>query len=432
MIPYRQDKPLLQLQQDFVDLRFGMFIHYNMATFQDREWGDPGQPASMFDPRALDTDQWATAAQSAGMTWGCLTTKHHDGFCLWPTETRSAHSKLDVVRAFADSFRAAGLRVALYFSILDLREEIGHFNVTPDKIQLIKDQLAELLMNYGDIDLLILDGWDAPWSRITYEEIPFHEIYRHVKDLQPNCLLSDLNAGKYPDAGLYYTDVKAFEQNAGQELPAESRLPAYSCVTLTDGWFWKNGDDRKPLKSAKQVVEEWLIPQNERHCNLILNAPPTPDGQLADNVLERLAEIGQMWMHPGAAAKVSPSQVITKPNLATGRPIRATSAADTIGPDQANDGDFESYWTPDTGAHGGAIEVFLSPGTKFNRIVVVSDGKTGCYSAMGESDAWIKLVDTANPAAVQINDVPVATADRIRFSFSGTPRIYEIGIYLEP
>jgi alpha-L-fucosidase len=63
--------PLLDLQQRFVDLRFGMFLHFNMATFQDREWGDPTSPADLFRPTALDTDQWAVAAQSVNMTWGC-------------------------------------------------------------------------------------------------------------------------------------------------------------------------------------------------------------------------------------------------------------------------------------------------------------------------------------------------------------------------
>ena len=70
----RRGLPLLELQQRFVDLRFGMFVHFNMATFQDREWGDPRSPADLFRPTALDTDQWAAAAQSANMTWGCLTT----------------------------------------------------------------------------------------------------------------------------------------------------------------------------------------------------------------------------------------------------------------------------------------------------------------------------------------------------------------------
>src|ERR1043165_2879087 len=85
--PYRHDRPLLELQQRFLDLRFGMFIHFNMATFQDREWGDPAGPTEAFDPTNPDTDQWAAAAVSAGMRYASLTTKHHDGFCLWPTKS---------------------------------------------------------------------------------------------------------------------------------------------------------------------------------------------------------------------------------------------------------------------------------------------------------------------------------------------------------
>jgi alpha-L-fucosidase len=122
-------KPLLQLQQEFMDLRFGMFIHLNMATFEQREWGDPKASPKLFNPAHLDTDQWAQAARSAGMTYGCLTTKHHDGFCLWPTKTTSpsvsdATFNHDVVKAYSDSFRRHGLKVCLYFSILDLRAHI--------------------------------------------------------------------------------------------------------------------------------------------------------------------------------------------------------------------------------------------------------------------------------------------------------------------
>src|SRR6201987_3360862 len=114
----RRGRPLLDLQQRFVDLRFGMFVHFNMATFQDREWGDPTSPADLFYPSALDSDQWAAAAQSAGMTWGCLTTRHHDGFCIWPTKTRAASVgktslSTDGVRAYVNSFHRAGLRVGL-------------------------------------------------------------------------------------------------------------------------------------------------------------------------------------------------------------------------------------------------------------------------------------------------------------------------------
>jgi alpha-L-fucosidase len=119
-----------------------MFVHFNMATFQDREWGDPTSPADLFRPTALDTDQWAAAAQSANMTWGCLTTRHYDGFCIWPTKSAAANvgqtlHSTDIVRAYVNSFRKAGLRVGLYYSILSQRDDIRHFNVTSVKVQLI-------------------------------------------------------------------------------------------------------------------------------------------------------------------------------------------------------------------------------------------------------------------------------------------------------
>src|SRR3984885_9415095 len=372
----RRGRELLELQQRFVDLRFGMFLHFNMATFQDREWGDPASSPDLFHPTALDTDQWAAAARSANMTWGCLTTRHHDGFCIWPTKTAAASvgqasSSIDVVRAYVDSFRKAGLRVGLYYSILSLRDDIRHFNVTPAKVQLIKDQLTELFTNYGEVDVLITDGWDAPWSRITYEEVPFHEIYEHIKNLQPDCLICDLNASQYPPGGLYYSDVKAFEQNAGQKVPEGSDVPALSCVTLTDGWFWKQRDADGNLKAVTTIVDEWLEPLNRRQCNMILNAPPTREGLLSPNVVSRLEEIGKAWRYAGPVAKLNEHAVITTRNLAMGKPIHASSSPDTVGPDEANDGDFHSSWHLEEGPTSGWLEVDLRKQESFNTVSLV-------------------------------------------------------------
>ena len=446
----RRGKPLLELQQKFLDLRFGMFLHFNMATFQDREWGDPSSPADLFHPTALDTDQWAAAAKSANMTWGCLTTKHHDGFCIWPTATsgtsvRQTQHKIDVVRAYVDSFRKAGLRVALYYSILSKRDNIRHFNITREKIQLVKDQLTELFTNYGAIDALIIDGWDAPWSRITYEEMPFSEIYRHIKSLQPDCLVSDLNASQFPSGGLYYSDLKAFEQNAGQKVPHESDLPAFSCVTLTDQWFWKQADINGHLKPTATVVDEWLVPLNRRHCNLILNAPPTREGRLAPNVLARLEEIGRAWKHPGPTEKIGEHVVITTQNLATGKPITASSYPDTVGPDLANDGDFHSSWNLDDGVTSGWLQVDLKKQQSFNVVSLVEpvgrwenykESRIKSYKFQRSSGSgWTTLVEGNVPAAVTIHRIPRVTASQLRLvieASADTPHIAEIGVYDEP
>ena len=443
-------RPLLDLQQRFVDLRFGMFLHFNMATFQDREWGDPTSPPDLFCPTALDTDQWAAAAQSANMTWGCLTTRHHDGFCIWPTKTAAAsvrgtsHST-DIVRAYADSFRRSGLRVGLYYSILSLRDDIRHFNVTPAKIGLIKDQLTELFTGYGEIDILITDGWDAPWSRISYDEVPFNEIYQHIKSLQPDCLVCDLNASQYPPGGLYYSDVKAFEQNAGQKVPDSSAVPALSCATLTDRWFWKQQDVNGRLKAATTVVNEWLEPLNRRHCNLILNAPPTREGRLAPNVLRRLEEIGQAWKHPGPMAKLSEHVVITSRNLATRKPIHASSYPDTVGPDQANDGDFQSSWYMDAGQTSGWLEVDLTRQESFNAVSLVEPvGRSEDYPKSRirnyrfqhwNGDRWITLAGGETPAPTTVHRIARVKSRRVRLllePLDAMPHIADIGVYDEP
>lgn len=447
---YTDSKTLLQRQQAFLDLRFGMFVHFNMATFQDREWGDPNGLIEAFDPDGLDTDGWAKAALSANMKYGCLTTKHHDGFCIWPTATKVASilqtpRRIDVVKVYTDSFRSHGLTVGLYFSILDLRNDIRHHNVTPEKVALIKAQLTELLSNYGQIDLLIFDGWDAPWSRISYEEVPFGEIYALVKRLQPGCLISELNASQYPPSALYYSDIKAFEQNAGQHLPSESEIPAQSCVTLTDGWFWKQSDADAELKPADRIVNQWLLPQNQRHCNLILNAAPNRHGQMSPNVLARLAEIGRMWQPTAPLPPLSASTVITTANLATNQPIHASDSPDTVGPDLANDGNFHSAWRLPDGETDGWLEVQLPPGTSFNTLVLCepigaySDYKTSRIKRYtfeaADGQSWRELASGDSSLPVRIHTIPRATADRVRLRITTTnpsAHVSEIGIYDEP
>ena len=238
-------KPLPELQQAFVDLGFGMFIHYGMPTFMNQDWSDPNAPLSLFESPDFDANQWAQAAKSANMTYGCLTTKHHSGFPIWDTKTTSYNimntpMKRDVVKAYSDAFRKAGLKVMLYYSILDTHHGIRPNQITPDMIKMIKDQITELLSNYGEITALVIDGWDAPWSRISYDDVPFEDIYHLVKSLQPNCLVMDLNAAKYPTDALFYTDIKSYEQGAGQFISKEhNQLPALACLPLQKTGFGK-------------------------------------------------------------------------------------------------------------------------------------------------------------------------------------------------
>ena len=448
--PMLRGKSLIELQQEFLDLRFGMFIHLNMATFEQREWGDPQASPQLFNPAHLDTDQWARAARSAGMTYGCLTTKHHDGFCLWPTATSSPSVKdaafqRDIVRAYADSFRRQGLKVCLYFSILDLRADIRPYQVTRQKINMIKAQLTELLTGYGEVTALIFDGWNASWSRLTYDQVPFREISDHIKKLQPNCLVTDHNAGQYPGAALYYTDIKQYEQHAGQKIPAESLVPSQSGTTLQSEWFWKQDYPAQELRPVREIVEEWLVPFNERHCNLILNVAPNRDGRFDQNALDRLAEIGQAWKHPGPTPRLEPSVVITTPNLAFARRSFASSSSDGYGPDLANDNRFSSYWSPDDGQTSGWLEIAFDSPTAFNTVAIVEPRYISQYGAESriasyhvqrwDGRKWVDIVSGRAPVAFEIHQFGRVAAEQVRLILEGSgkvPGIADFAIYDEP
>lgn len=437
---------LLKAQQAFLDLRFGMFIHLNMATFQDREWGDPTRPASLFNPSKLDTDQWARAARSANMGFGCLTTKHHDGFCLWPTRTRSmnvAQSPFrgDVVRSYVDSFRKAGLKVCLYYSILDLRADIRPHQITPEKIALIKAQLTELLTQYGPITAIILDGWTSAWSRIPYDELAYRDVYDTVKRLQPDCLITDHNADRYPATALYYTDIKQYEQHAGQKIPPNSPVPSQSGTTLQADWFWKTSFPTAELASAREIVSEWLEPFNDNHCNFILNVAPNREGRFDDNAVARLAEIGTLWRNKGPAPAVPDSIPITTPNLAEDVPAYASSSGDTSGADLAADGMQKTHWSADRGQTSGWIELRLPHPVAFDTVSVVAPVDSSAESVKSVVDyrveidqggRWVPIVPDHRLDRVGLHRVKRTQARKVRLTMTGQDlQIAEFGLYDE-
>ena len=213
------------LQKKFINLRFGTFIHFNSATFQfhnnpdiidweyDHENGDlPRQfpfDEKDFNPTAPEyCKQWAKIAKSAGCQFAALTSKHHEGFDLWPSDytdhcVRNATNKTDVVAAYLDAFRSEGIVAGLYFSVLDLTAQTGHRSCTAAQKEKIFGQVTELLTRYGEIPFLIVDGWNAPWGGPSYEMLPFEELDHLVKSLQPDCMLMNIGC----QDGLSGTDV---------------------------------------------------------------------------------------------------------------------------------------------------------------------------------------------------------------------------------
>jgi alpha-L-fucosidase len=214
---------------------------------------------------------------------------------------------------------------------------------------------------------------------------------------------------------------------------------------LTDGWFWKQQDANGGLKPVATVVGEWLEALNRRHCNLILNAPPTREGRLAPNVVSRLEEIGKAWKHPGPMAKLSEHVVITARNLATGKAIHASSYPDTVGPDQANDGDFRSSWYIAEGQASGWLEVDLGKQESFNVVSLVEPvGRRKDYQQSRirsfrferwDGTQWVVMTGRGTPTPTTILRISRVSSQRVRLLLDSSremPHVAEIGLYDQP
>ena len=433
---------LHQQQQDFVDLKFGMFIHFNIPTFMDEDWADPDASPSIFDPKKLDCNQWAIAAKSANMSYGALTTKHHSGFCIWDTKTTdynvmNSPLKRDVVKEYSDAFRKQGLKTMLYYSILDTHHKLRPGFITQKHIAMVKQQLTELLTKYGEINALIIDGWDAPWSRISYDDIPFAEIYKHIKSIQPNCLVMDLNAAKYPAEALYYTDIKSYEQGAGQHISKETnRLPALSCLPINSSWFWKSDFPSKPVKDAAKLVNDHIIPFGKAYCNFILNVAPNRDGLLDANALAGLKEIGMMWKNDGQSNKLPDADTpIIYHNLAKFKPANASWSDDMWIMDFANDDNFKTSWVSNKSIKNPWFEVVFGEPTSFDQITL-AEGKTGFSKYRLEffsNNKWTQIYSGTSTDKIKVHSFsPGFKADKIRILIESTdssPSIAEFGVY---
>jgi alpha-L-fucosidase len=437
------DKALIDLQQQFVDLKFGMFIHFNIPTFMNHDWADPDASPSLFNPVKMDCSQWAKAAVSARMTYGCLTTKHHSGFCIWDTKTtpynvmNSPFGK-DVVREYVDAFRKEGLKTMLYYSILDTHHKLRPGYITREHIDMVKSQLTELLSGYGEIDALIIDGWDAPWARISYEDIPFGEIYHLVKRLQPNCLLMDLNAAKYPAEFLFYTDIKSYEQGAGQHISKESnQLPALSCLPLNSSWFWKSGFPTTPVKDPAVLVNDNLEPFSRSYCNFILNVAPNRDGLIDTNALSALKKIGELWRDDEAAHPLPACDApVISTNIAKHKPVNSSWSDDMWIMDFGNDDNFRTAWRSNPEVKIPWYEIDFPKEETFNTIIVYDTQQSiQRYKIVYEQDGkWETLFSGENNKRAKIHRFDRIRGCKVKLiieQYAVPPSIAEFGIYDE-
>lgn len=441
-------KSLHELQQDFVDLKFGLFIHFGMGTYLNHDWADPDCSPQKFNPKKLDCNQWASAAEKAGMTFGCISVKHHNGFCMWDTKTTdysvmNSGVKKDVLKEFTDAMRKKGMKIMFHFSILDLHEKILPNHIDKEKnTKLIKEQLKELLTNYGPVTAVMIDGWDAPWARISYDEIPFEEIYSYIKSIQPDCLVMDLNGAKYPADALFYSDIKTYEQGAGQRIDgATAWLPSMACDHLQPTWFWKDTFPTMELPSAESIVNDNIIPKNKVGCTFILNVAPNTDGLLDENGVKRLEEIGEIWKNDGKSVKLAdaPAPIIST-NFAKNRHATGSWSYDCEIHDFANDDNFSTSWISNTVVESPWIMIDLGSPKSFNTISLSfeNDFNLDSYALdYRQGDKWVEIFngEAITPRRVKIHRFDTIEGDAVRLRTTKPQNaevaIAEIGVYDE-
>ena len=312
----------------WAEARFGMFIHFGLyATLGRHEWVQkyekirPEDYAARylprFNPDLFDAKDWVRRAKAAGMKYMVLTTKHHEGFCLWDTKTTDfkitkTQFGRDLVREYVDACREAGIRVGFYYSIIDWHHPEFHVDkIHPLSVILKKDELAkenakrdmakyraymteqvtELLTAYGKVDVLFFDFTHPGYheqgmnGREDYES---EKLLALVRRLQPQIIVNDRLGLKDTVGGW---DMKTPEQVIVPKCPTFNGEEIYweTCQTFSGSWGYFRDEDT--WKSPRQLLDI-LIDSVSKKGNLLLNVGPTARGQFDGRACERLDAMG--------------------------------------------------------------------------------------------------------------------------------------------
>jgi alpha-L-fucosidase len=310
------------------EARFGMFIHWGLYAIPAGEWGgktshgewirtsaqiplkEYDKLKESFNPTKFDARAWAKLAKAAGMKYITITTKHHDGFCLFDSketdwDVMSTPFKRDIIKEMADACKEEGITLCFYYSIMDWH----HPDYTPRRdwetwdtkgadydryVAYMKAQLKELLTNYGPIGVLWFDGqWEGNWNDERGKDL-----YDYVRSLQPDIIINSRVGRAGGDWGLdgesgppeMIGDYATPEQTIPDEVP--EGVDWETCMTMNGHWGYNRAD--KDFKTTQDLVRK-LADIASKGGNFLLNVGPTAEGEIPAESIERLQAIGR-WM----------------------------------------------------------------------------------------------------------------------------------------
>lgn len=436
-----------------------MFVHFTVNTFTDKEWGYGDESESVFNPTDLDCRQWARVAKDAGMKGIIITAKHHDGFCLWPSQYTEHSVKNsawrngqgDVLRELRAACDEYGLKMGVYLSPWDRNSAVYG---TPEYLDYYRNQLRELLKNYGDIFEVWFDGangGDGYYggaretrkidNKTYYDWKNTHSI---VRELQPAAVMfSDagpdvrwvgnergmgsitnwclLNKDEMYPGGDFAAILGEGHENGNYWVPAEVD------VSIRPGWFNHEAQDTA-VRSPENLMELYYSSVG-RNSNLLLNVPPDRRGLLHENDIESLMSFKKL-RDEEFKTDIARNKNVSSPAL-RGRDYSAANV---------NDGDPETYWATKDQATTGELIIDLGSETEVNRIVMQEYIELGqrvqefTVSAL-KGDTWEKIIDGTTIGHKIIRKFPVEKTSQIKISITKSkacPVISNVELYRSP
>src|SRR5574344_948134 len=329
-LPKETEAQKAERMQWWTEARFGMFIHWGLYALPARhEWVRHNERITNeeyqkyfdhFNPDMFDPHIWAKMAKEAGMKYVVLTTKHHEGFCLWDskyTDYKAPNTpiKKDLLREYVDAFRAEGLKVGFYYSLIDWHhpdftiDRVHPLRLDPGKDtdeayarlnkgrdmskyrQYIKDQVTELLTNYGKRSVIWFDFSYPGKNGKGHEDWDSEGLLKMVRKLQPGIIVDDRLDLKDVEGGWDFTSPEQYKVDKWPEYNGK-RVPWETCQTFSGSWGYYR--DENTWKSPAPLVE-LLIESVSKGGNLLLNVGPTARGVFDQRAQDRLKAMGE-WM----------------------------------------------------------------------------------------------------------------------------------------
>jgi alpha-L-fucosidase len=456
-------KPLLPVpspaQLAWQEMEMVAFVHFTTNTFTDLEWGYGDEPESVFNPTEADPLQWAGVLKNAGFKELIFTCKHHDGFCLWPSKY-TEHSiknspykngKGDLVRETSDACKKAGIRFGIYLSPWDRnRADYGR----PEYITYYRNQLTELITNYGPISELWFDGANGGTGyyggakerrTITTSYYDWPNTVKLARSLQKENLVVFSDNGPDvrwvgneegwvcetnwnmidPDSALIRRP--GFEKIVGTGMENGSHwIPSEVDVSIRPGWFYHASEDAK-VKTPEKLFELYLSSVG-RGSVLLLNVPPDRRGLFHENDIKSLRGFRQIIDNE------------FKTNLAKNAKTDASSYRGKFKlfhPSNITDGNKDTYWTTDDTETSGSFIIHLGKAQTIKYIVLQEYIKLGqrvkeFNIEINDKNNWKQITKATTIGYKRILKIDPVTTDKIRVNITASkacPVISNIEVY---